>query len=244
VGRSLFGVGAMASGTIGQAANSGPTVRGNLTDAHPRAGTVQQAAHDLRQPVAAVLALASAALADESVPERVRHRLEQIVTEAHWLSKIIHDMLNGPGVPADAAAVDILTLVRDTVTSERVTCAAQIILQQKDRTPRYLMAPGTRLRRALVNVLANATRAAGPGGQVKLTERADGNTEIIEVVDDGPGFGSMAAGNGTGIGLQITDQLLAECGGRLQIERLHSGQTLVRLLLPIMAHGRAAGGAR
>jgi nitrogen-specific signal transduction histidine kinase len=54
----------------------------------------------------------------------------------------------------------------------------------------------------------------------------------------------MAAGNGTGIGLQITDQLLAECGGRLQIERLHSGQTLVRLLLPIMAHDRAAGGAR
>jgi signal transduction histidine kinase len=198
----------------------------------------------LRQPVAAVLALASTALADESAPERVRRRLEQIVAEAHWLSKIINDTLNGPGLPAHAAAVDILTLVRDTVTSERVTCAAQIILQQKDQTPRYLMAPGTRLRRALANVLANATRAAGPGGQVKLTERADGNTEVIEVVDDGPGFGSMAVGNGSGIGLQITDQLLAECGGRLQIERLHSGQTLVRLLLPIMAHDRAAGGAR
>jgi signal transduction histidine kinase len=234
----------MASEAIGQAANSGPTVRGNLTDAHPRAGTVQQAAHDLRQPIAAVLALASAALADEPGPERVRHQLEQIVTEAHWISKIIHDMLNGPGVPADAAAVDILTLVRDTVKSERLTCAAQIVLQQTDQTPRYLMASGTRLRRALANVLANATRAAGPGGQVNLTERADGNTEVIEVVDDGPGFGSMAVGNGTGIGLQIADRLLAECGGRLQIERLHSGQTLVRLLLPILAHGRATGGAR
>lgn len=234
----------MASGAIGQAANSGPTLRGNLTDAHPRAGTVQQAAHDLRQPIAAVLALASAALADEPGPERVRHQLEQIVTEADWISKVIHDMLDGPGVPADAAAVDILTLVRDTVKSERLTCAAQIVLQQTDQAPRYLMASGTRLRRALANVLANATRAAGPGGQVKLTERADGDTEVIEVVDDGPGFGSMAVGNGTGIGLQITVQLLEECGGRLQIERLHSGQTLVRLLLPILAHGRAAGGAR
>jgi signal transduction histidine kinase len=234
----------MGSGTIGQEANSGPPTRGNLTDAHPRAGTVQQAAHDLRQPVAAVLALASAALADELAPERVRRQLEQIVTEAHWISQVIHDMLDGPGPPVDDVAVDILTLVRNTVRSERLTCAAQIVLQQKDQTPRYIMAPGTRIRRALANVLVNATRAAGPGGQVKLTERADGNTEVIEVVDDGPGFGSMAVGNGTGIGLQITVQLLAECGGRLQIERLRSGQTLVRLLLPILAHGRAAGGAR
>ena len=234
----------MAREAIGQAADSALTARGNLTEAHPRPGTVQQAAHDLRQPIAAVLALASAALADEPAPERLRRRLEQIVAEAHWLSKIIHDMLNGPGIPADAAAVDILTLVRDAVTSERLTCATQIILQQKDQTPRYSMAASTRLRRALANVLANATRAAGPDGRVTLTERPYGNTEVIEIVDDGPGFGSLAAGRGTGIGLQITEQILAECGGRMEIERLHSGQTLVRLLLPVMAHGRVAGSAR
>jgi signal transduction histidine kinase len=197
----------------------------------------------LRQPIAAVLALASAALAEETTPERVQRSLEQIIAEARWISKIIHDMLTGPGIPPDAAAVDILTLVRDTATSERLTGTTQIIVQQKDQTPRYLMVASTRLRRALANVLANATRAAGPDGHVKLTERADGNTEVIEVVDDGPGFGSIAAGHGTGIGLQITERMLAEFGGRMEIER-HSGHTMVRLLLPILAHGRAAGDTR
>lgn len=224
--------------------DSAPSARGNLTDAHPGPDTVQQAAHDLRQPIAAVLALASAALADEPAPERVQRRLEQILAEAHWLSEVIHDMLAGPGVPPDAAAVDILTLVQDTVRSEQLACSAQIILEQPDQAPRYSMVAGTRLRRALVNVLANATRAAGPDGHVKVTQRAHGNIEVIEVIDDGPGFGSMTAGNGTGIGLRITEQMLAECGGRMEIGRLHSGQTLVRLLLPTLAHGRAAGGAR
>jgi signal transduction histidine kinase len=108
------------------------------------------------------------------------------------------------------------------------------------------MAAGTRLRRALANVLANATRAAGPDGHVKLTERAAENTELIEVVDDGPGFGSMAAGHrsGIGIGLQITGQMLAECGGRMEVERLPSSETLVRVLLPVMPDGRVAGGDR
>jgi signal transduction histidine kinase len=229
---------------MGQAVDSASTARGDLTDVQQRPGTVQQAAHDLRQPVAAVRALASAALADERVPGRVQQRLEQIIAEAHWLSKIINDMLAEPGVPPSAEAVDITMLVRDTVRLEQLTCAAQISLQQPEQEPRYLMADGTRLRRALANILANATRAAGPDGHVRLTEWAAGNTELIEIIDDGPGFGSMAVGNGTGIGLQITGQMLAECGGRMEAERLASDQTLVRVLLPVIADGPMAGDDR
>jgi signal transduction histidine kinase len=229
---------------MGQAVDSSSAAGGTLTDAQQRPGTVQQAAHDLRQPVAAVLALASAALVDAPAPDRVQQRLEQIISEAHWLSKIINDMLAEPGTPPSTEVVDIVSLVCDTVRSEQLTCAAPISLQQSDQGPRYLGAAGTRLRRALANVLANATRAAGPDGHVTVIERAAGNAELIEVVDDGPGFGSMAAGNRTGIGLQITGQMLAECGGRMEVERLPSGQTLVRILLPVMADGRVAGGGR
>jgi signal transduction histidine kinase len=232
----------MARGVFGRTVDSAPAIGGDLAGAHRRPGTVQQAAHDLRQPVATVLALASAALADEPPPDRVRRRLEQIVAEAHWLSKIIHDMLAESGVQQDADAVDIVTLVRDTVNSEQLTYARQIIVHQPDQEPRYVMAVGTRLRRALANVLANATRAAGPDGHVKLIERAAGDSELIEVIDDGPGFGSMAVGSRTGIGLQITGQMLAECGGQMEVERLSSGQTLVRLLLPVMADGPMADG--
>ena len=102
------------------------------------------------------------------------------------------------------------------------------------------MAASTRLRRAVANVLANATRAAGPDGQVELTERPDGDAELIEITDDGPGPGRMARGHG--LGLQIAWQMLAECGGQMEIERLAAGRTRVRMLLPIMPDHRRAGG--
>ena len=232
----------MASWTLGPRADSTSAATETLGDAHRRSGAVQQAAHDMRQPVAAVLVLASAALTDTQAPEPVRRRLEQILDEANWLSKIIQDMLAQPGVRRGVEAVDIVRLVRDAVNAEQLTCTRQIIVHQPEPGPRYVTAVSTRLRRALANVLANATHAAGPDGCVQLTERAHGNTELIEVIDDGPGFGSVAADARTGIGLQVTRRMLAECGGQMEVERLSSGQTLVRLSLPIMTRGRTAGG--
>lgn len=205
---------------------------------------VEQAAHDLRQPIGAVLVLASAALADEQAPQQLRRCLEQIVTEANWLSKITYDMLAEAGTLQDRQPVDIAALVGEAVNSEQLTYGQQIILQQPDQAPRYVMGAATRLRRALANVLANATRAAGPDGHVQVTQRVQGSAEVVEVTDNGPGFGSAAAGNGNGIGLVITRRMLAECGGYMDVDRLPTGHTVVRLWLPIMVRSRTPGGGR
>jgi signal transduction histidine kinase len=224
--------------------NRSPAASTSPGDTPQRPEAVQQAAHDLRQPVAAVLALASAALADSQMPPRARRCLEQIVAEANWISKIIQDMLAGPPAAHNAEAVDIARLVRDTVNAEQLTCAQQIILHQPDHGPRYVMAVSTRLRRALANVLANATHAAGPDGHVQLTDRADGGTELIEIIDDGPGFEPATVREGTGIGLRITRKILAECGGRMEVERLSSGQTLVKLFISVITDRRTADGGK
>lgn len=218
--------------------------QGGQGDGRQMPGTVREAAHDLRQPVAAVLAVASAALTDPHLSDQVRRGLEQIEAQAQWISKIIQDMLAGPAAVLSAEPVDIARLVRDAVNSTQLTCAQLIGLHQPDQAPRYVMAAETRLRRALANVLANAAHAAGPHGHVQLIQRVNGGTEVIEIIDNGPGFGSTAADGGTGIGLSITQEMLAECGGRIEVDRLASGQTLVRLLLPVMTGGSQARGDR
>jgi signal transduction histidine kinase len=203
-------------------------------------GLLRQVAHDLRQPVAAILALASAAEAEPDVPVPVLRRLDQISEEASWLFRVIGDLLAETEGEQGTEPVAINALLRDVVDSERLTFAGQIELRQPAGELRHVLAVGTRLRRALANVLANATRAAGPDGQVELAACSSGNAEIIEIADDGPGFGQV--GQVHGIGLQITRQILAECGGRIEIDRSASGPTVVRLTLPLLSCGHGTGG--
>jgi signal transduction histidine kinase len=209
------------------------------SDSSEEPGPLQQVAHDLRQPVAAILALASAAESEADVPAPVLRRLEQISEEASWIFKVIGDLLAEASGEHGSEPVAIAPLLREVVASERLTFAGEIVIEQQDGELRHVMAVATRLRRALANVLSNATRAAGPDGRVELSVCQRGDAEIIEIADDGPGFGQV--GPVHGIGLQITRQIVAECGGRMEIDRLASGRTVVRLLLPLLSCGHRAG---
>lgn len=201
---------------------------------------VRQFAHDLRQPVAAVITLASAAFADLQAPEPVLQRLRQIAGEAAWMAKMLDDLLAGSATEPGIEPVEISALVRDVVASELLTYRGRITVHQVDTDePRHVLAVKTRLRRALANVLANATRAAGNDGQVEVTERAETSAIVIEVADNGPGFGQVEWVHG--LGLEIALQMLAECGGRIQIERLGYDQTLVRVSLPVVSGGLRDG---
>jgi signal transduction histidine kinase len=203
---------------------------------------VRQLAHDLRQPIAAIQALAAAAAADPRCSGSVLVRLRQIADEAGWMARAIDELLADPETNAEPVPepVPIGALVRDVVNSERLTYRGQLTADCQAGTPRYVLAPATALRRALANVLANATRAAGAGGHVRVTDRAADGVELIEITDDGPGFGHVPAAHG--IGLQVTRRTLTECGGRLDIERRPPGQTLVRLTLPLASAATGAGG--
>jgi signal transduction histidine kinase len=202
---------------------------------------VRQLAHDLRQPIAAIRLLAAAAAADAQAPEAVLQRMRQIGDEANWISQAIDDLLaDFRAQPAHhLELVDICALLRDVVISERLTYRGRIACDCLPGEGRYVIAPAARLRRAVANVLANATRAAGSDGNVRLTERAYGDMRVIEIADDGPGFGQVPQAHG--IGLQITREVLTECRGRMEIERRPEGQTLVRLMLPTASKASGAG---
>jgi signal transduction histidine kinase len=207
-----------------------PDCRGYPADASE---TVRQIAHDLRQPVAAIRALAYATAAESHAP--VLQRLRQISEEAAWISEIIEDVLGEPdtSLAPQCHRTEMHGLVRDVVASQRLTYPGRIVLDQASGRACYVLASPTRLRRALANLISNAARAAGPDGSVELTERTLDDVEVIEIADSGPGFGQVARIHG--IGLRITQRVLAECEGHMSIERRSPGQTLVRLRLPILA---------
>ena len=70
-------------------------------EAEDSARGLREACHDMRQPVAGVLALADAALTEPGLSGIARLRLEQIINQAEWLADMIQDWL-GAAQPGDS----------------------------------------------------------------------------------------------------------------------------------------------
>lgn len=108
----------------------------------------------------------------------------------------------------------------------------------------------TRLELVLLNLAANAVDAMPDGGRVQLVlETCDGRL-VLRFTDSGHGmcdataaralepfFTTKPAGRGTGLGLSVAADLLAEAGGGLALESTPGTGTEVRLWLPLATDG-------
>jgi two-component system, NtrC family, sensor kinase len=105
------------------------------------------------------------------------------------------------------------------------------------------------IEQVLINLILNAMQAFPEGrGEVLLTTRYDRAAAevVIEVADDGVGIGSETMERlfepfystkldrgGSGLGLYISQYIVAEHGGRLQLSSTPGKGTLARVILPV-----------
>jgi signal transduction histidine kinase len=186
------------------------------------------AAHQLRTPIAGLMASAEA-LAVERNPEVRRRLTTNLVSSADRLGRLLRSLLqvsrfeNGPGNEHDE--FDLAQLCRSEAES------AHIRYPQVDfiyRGPQSLALPlhGQPITEALTNLLENAARHASSSIEVHV--RTDGSSAILEVIDDGPGvpigleervfdrFESLDGKGGSGLGLSIARRLIESQSGQLQ----------------------------
>jgi len=205
--------------------------------------------HDLGHQMMTVSLLAESLCSDSELSEQSRHRSELVVREtARALGMIAGRVSSAPAQDEEESQLIDARQLAEQLT-RLAGMAHQATVALVPGPPVYLKVSPMRVWRVLWNLIDNAARAAGPDGRVEVAIRR-GDGTIIEVTDDGPGYGRSSPGV-AGLGLSVVRQLLAASGGQLSISTGPAGGTRMsaafggrcdRILLPPMRQaGRAAG---
>jgi signal transduction histidine kinase len=213
----------------------------------------------LREKVAEIDALRAQLGFDENVEALAE--LGAIVSDGlERTSRLVGDLrdLAAPGARR-VADVDMARSLRSTVQLVRhVFVQAGIALEESvaDGLP-PVEGDARALAQVFLNLLKNAAEAfEGRPGRVEVRARAEGDSIVVEVQDDGPGiepelqarlfepfFTTKPAGRGTGLGLSISRRIVNEHGGRIELTSQPGQGTCVRVVLPVRGAAKGQGDA-
>ena len=207
---------------------------------------VGNAAHQLRNPVAAIQAQAEAALSASSETERLT-RLDDLVLTAGQLSRMSNQLLNydiasetngeEPLPPSDFAEL-VAGVARRHVPR---ALAARVDIEM-DSPPHPLPVAGNivLLQEAIDNLIDNGLKyGCPPGGRLSLRVAREDDRAILTVSDDGPGIPPEAAeriferfvrlsedsNGGCGLGLSIVKAIVERAGGTVSLVPAEGGCT-------------------
>ena len=192
--------------------------------------------HDLGHEVTTLSYLVEAVRGDTALPADSGYRLELLSLELSPLRDIIRHGLAGDGA-SDAGPVNVRDLAAQLANLAQAAYEADVTLLPGPAA--VVTISPVLLWRVLSNVVENAARAAGRTGTVTVAIRQAGTT-VIDVTDNGPGFGAGPPGLAS-LGLEVVTALLESCGGALAVQAPPQGGTsvLVALPAPVTAPGTA-----
>jgi signal transduction histidine kinase len=145
---------------------------------------------------------------------------------AAYVARMMSETIEGF---AQTAEFDLGELVTRTVayTSLRTQTKYEVTAG-----PLQVVADPLLLRRAIVNLLDNAVRAAGPDGLVLVRVVREGDLAVVEIEDDGPGWGHVVPGVAS-LGLGVAQNCAVAHDGKLELATSRLGGALVRLRLAV-----------
>ena len=206
---------------------------------------ISEAAHQLRNPAAAVLSLAEAARDMDDRAERER-RLDDLVSAARDSARVTEQLLSleRTRLTRDDAHTEVSDL--NTICREAGAVAGVAVLSRDvgfelvlHLAPLPVVVDAVLLTEAIKNLIDNALTHGGAGlSKIVVSTEQLGELAVITVADDGAGlspddyqaavgrFTQVTPGSGSGLGLCIAHSVAERHGGNLRIHRVKQGARL------------------
>jgi signal transduction histidine kinase len=198
-------------------------------------------AHDLRNPLAAIMMKAALIRESREVAksERMRAHAVSIENVAMRMDYLIKTMLDAASIETghfsiEPAACEAAGVIREVADMFEGLSQSKHVRLDWSVTPNELVvrADRDRLIEVLTNLVGNALKFTAPGGVVRLAVDQRGDQARFAVVDTGPGIPSAEherifdrfwrwgtdGHKGTGLGLFIAKQVIEAHGGRIWVE--------------------------
>jgi signal transduction histidine kinase len=214
--------------------------------------------HELRTPLTSIRAFSEILLANPNVDIDQRMEFLGIITrETERLTRLINQVLDMAKIASGRAEwqmtrVDVREVVADSLARMSQVFkekGVQLEARLPDQTP-TVQVDVDRLIQVLMNLLSNALKFSPEGSRVKVELRVLDGEVRIDVRDNGPGVRRedqerifdkfwqagdtlVAKPPGTGLGLNISRQIVEHFGGRIWVESQPGGGACFAFTLPL-----------
>jgi signal transduction histidine kinase len=188
-------------------------------------------AHDMRNPLASVLAGVHLLLDDEALSrDEQQELLRAIAMQGGSLRSLIDEIVgNASESSREPVPVDLPSLLRTVEATTRAAARGHRLEIACDKFLPEVVSDPAAMSRILGNLVTNAFKYSPDGSSVILSVRADSDGHVLfSVSDEGFGiepedqsrifdrfFQADRANNGAGLGLSIASRLAREIGGQL-----------------------------
>jgi C4-dicarboxylate-specific signal transduction histidine kinase len=212
---------------------------------------VSGVAHEINNPLQAILGFAELLQMQHELPESVRNDLQLIQKESARACGIIRNLaMFARQQTGQAEPVRLTDVIRSVAElRQRRIESENIELRIEDTSERPVMAVMTELQQVVLNFVVNAEQAiilsGRQPGRVTIRSRDEGTRTVLEVEDTGPGiaaehearlfqpfFTTKPVGQGTGLGLSVSYGIIDSLGGTIGYRRAPAGGAIFYFELP------------
>jgi signal transduction histidine kinase len=206
------------------------------------------AAHEINNPLAAILGFSDLLADDQAIPEKARATAAKIRDQARRTKTLVGNLLSfARQVPPERTLLDINTVVNNAAQLRALdlrSATTRVELQLESVLP-GVRGDGNQLMQVFFNIISNALEAmeAAHGGVLTIKTIRDRSNVVALFSDSGPGikephrvfdpfYTTKPVGKGTGLGLSICFGIIQEHAGKILCYNRQEGGAVFRVELP------------